>query len=425
MSYNNLSRRRFLNGAVAAGGISFTGLCAWGALLWNGRKTAPRRLTPDDGLSLAEYLTREAPKMDYFPCQILSELGVRFRAALTFERYLKFYRYKERVLASTREEIDDCVRQIDDFPVKTKALILAATRLFYLLYSPGSGYAESYRKWLFKKRSQAFERPPRLIIKRNGIGSFEERSYRPDKRSYYPYYYPVLQFIPVRRAHLILGTPSPDSSLGEDWTRRLRSLVAKYIPNEEVAFPFPTVDDEEISNDGFEETSRRLEESPLRFLRFSSRRYIVKGFSQLIHEEWSADQMEGISWLDAPTERNPKLWSKWFKNIEECVAIIRRELGLSISPERWISDYYPDADAFLQKVAELENDKSVPFDKVELLSALREYWFSMQISFDYDYFDEYYATTSAGGPPFIDVLDNYSLSLRDVAAKFGPQYGWR
>ena len=152
MTKNNdsLSRRQFINGAVATGGVAFTGLCAWGALSWNERKMARRRRAPDDGLSLPEYLEREAPKMDYFPVGLLASPDVRFRAALTFERYLRFYRYKERVISSPKEEIDDCVRQIDEFPPKTQALILAATVIFDSVWrsDPSEGhYASAYRRW--------------------------------------------------------------------------------------------------------------------------------------------------------------------------------------------------------------------------------------------------------------------------------------
>ena len=152
MTKNNdsLTRRQFINGAVATGGVAFTGLCAWGALSWNERKMARRRRAPEDGLTLAEYLTREAPKMDYFPIGILDYAVARFRAALTFERYLTFYRYKERVISSSKEEIDECVRQIDDFPPKTQALILAATVIFDSVWRsdpPESHYANAYRRW--------------------------------------------------------------------------------------------------------------------------------------------------------------------------------------------------------------------------------------------------------------------------------------
>jgi len=125
-------------------------------------------------------------------------------------------------------------------------------------------------------------------------------------------------------------------------------------------------------------------------------------------------------------DNEKKRWVEWFKNIEECVAIIDRELGLKIPAERWISDYYPDAEPFLEKVAELEKDESAPFEKVELLTALREYWLSMQVAFDYDSYRSYcfVPQTSAAPPPrtkaspFFDVAETKSTSLGKFVSLF-------
>jgi hypothetical protein len=117
-------------------------------------------------------------------------------------------------------------------------------------------------------------------------------------------------------------------------------------------------------------------------------------------------------------------WLEWFKNIEECVAIIEAELDLKIPAEKWISDYYPDADLFLKKIAEFENDTSTPLEKIELLTALREYWLSMQIAFDYDSYQDYWsvATYNALPPPkpnpFFDVAGTRSVTLGQFISWF-------
>ena len=410
-TFKCLSRRQFLKTTFVCGGTS-AGLGYWNALSLSQEIKAPKRVAPDDGLSLAEYLVREASKMDYFPCGILSGSRVRFRAALTFERYLKFYRYKERVLASTRGEIDDCVRQIDDFPTKTKALVLAATRLFIVAHSPGAVYEKTYRYW----QERAERIPDPVEIRRSlkplvtDLDSAETRSYLWGRRSYYPFCYPVLWYSSDYRVVLILGAPTPDSSVDKDWIQRNLSSLRKYESNEETAFPFPVDDDKETPTDDFYKTSQRLKESPLRFLAFT-------------HPDVNPRFRDYSSELPND-ERDSMLWFKWFKNIEECVAVIRRELDLTIPAERWISDYYPDADAFLQKVAELENDESTPFEKVELLTALREYWFSMQIPFEYHInpkkSPEKFISLSTGTYPFYDALGNRSLSLQDVFLFFRP-----
>ena len=191
-THNALSRRQFIDAAVATGALAFTGLSAWGAISWNERRAAKRRRAPDDGLSLPEYLEREAPKMDYFPVGLLASPDVRFRAALTFERYLRFYRYKERVISSPKEEIDDCVRQIDDFPPKTQALILAATVIFDSVWrsDPSEGhYASAYRRWRRRARSTPTKVKVRIpSYLPTDLDHYEERSYIPGKRPYYPYY---------------------------------------------------------------------------------------------------------------------------------------------------------------------------------------------------------------------------------------------
>ena len=409
-TFKCLSRRQFLKTTFVCGGTS-AGLGYWNALSLS-QETRPRRQAPNDGLSLAEYLIREASKMDYFPCGILSDAPVRFRAALTFERYLKFYRYKERVLSSTREEIDDCIRQIDDFPSKTKALVLAAIRLFRLTHSPGSGYEKAYRGW----QEQLERIPDPVEIRRSlkplvtDLDSVETRSYLWGKRSYYPFCYPVLWYSARCRVILILGAPTPDSSVDKDWIQRSLLFLRKYELNKETAFPFPVDDDKETPTDDFVRTSQRLKESPLRFLAFT-------------HPTINPRFRDYSSELPND-ERDSILWFKWFKNIEECVAVIRRELDLTIPAERWISDYYPDADGFLQKVAELENDESTSFEKVELLTALREYWFSMQIPFEYHLnpkkSPEKFISPHTGEYPFYDVLGNRSLSLQDVFLYFRP-----
>jgi len=69
-----------------------------------------------------------------------------------------------------------------------------------------------------------------------------------------------------------------------------------------------------------------------------------------------------------------------------------------------------------KKVAELENDESAPYKKVELLVALREYWFSMQTAFNYDYFSDWFVPSSGSLlNPFYGVLNAGTVTLQDVA----------
>ena len=431
-THNALSRRQFIDAAVATGALAFTGLSAWGAISWNERRAAKRRRAPDDGLSLPEYLEREAPKMDYFPVGLLASPDVRFRAALTFERYLRFYRYKERVISSPKEEIDDCVRQIDDFPPKTQALILAATVIFDSVWrsDPSEGhYASAYRRWRRRARSTPTKVKVRIpSYLPTDLDHYEERSYIPGKRPYYPYYYPVL----AARPFLILGEPVPDPSVDKECWKMWRSVNERFELSKEVAFPALTLPLEESRPKENDETLRRLMKSPLRFLYFSEQFQSERPSDfnpedlEIFAKKTIAErrQLEIQAQLKAQGENfdhNSYFWRQWLKNIDECVAIVRRELDLSIPPERWVSDYYPDAGDFLQKVAELEKDKSTPFERLELLTALREYWFSMQIDFDYDFYADYMNLPHGIEPrPFVDLAAVQEVTLSDVAYSFYP-----
>ena len=77
-------------------------------------------------------------------------------------------------------------------------------------------------------------------------------------------------------------------------------------------------------------------------------------------------------------------------------------------------------------VVELEKDESVPLEKVELLTVLREYWLSRQVAFDYDFYGRYVTPIgySAAPPPrtktnpFFDVAETKSTSLGKFVSLF-------
>ena len=427
-----LSRRQFLQGGTFVGCAAGFGSSAWSALALSRENEARRRFAPNDGLSLAEYIDREAPKMDVLPYYLLTDSDIRFRASLTFKRYLSFFRFKERVLSATKEEIDDCVRQIDVFSPKKKALILFATRLFNKVYRslPKNDYQQRYYEW----RESVKETTKSINLNYpTDLDNSEERSFSLGKRPYYPYSYPVLRARYLYRTLLILGKPNPDTFLDEERSLGWINVKKKFYNSKEIAFSALIEPPEDSRYKEIKETLLRLVKSPLRFLVCTDANWESTWerrddlpeplkVSSLIEWRLSLEEKGQLPARYEPRfdtdnfDRNLNFWIQWFKNIEDCVAIIRRELNLTISPERWISDYYPDSDAFLKKVAELEDDESAPYEKVELLVALREYWFSMQTGFDYDHFSDWFDPTMGTlANPFYDVLGADAVMLKDVA----------
>ena len=413
-----LSRRQFLQGGAFVGCAAGFGSSAWSALALSRENEARRRFAPNDGLSLAEYIIREAPKMEVFPFGLIAVPSSRFRATLTFKRYLPFFRYKEKVLASTIEEVDDCVSRIESFSSKEKALVLWAMKIYSWVNRNDlhDGYQSRYRDW--QKRVKArLEFPeesfPHNLVSTPSADSVKERSYSPSVRPYFPYYYPSLGFSDYVRSFLILGEPFPDCPLDKARLHSWYSVQDKYRLNGEEAFPAISVDSTDVSNDArYEEIALKLKESPLRFpmgVYFwgSSRNYDPTSLFENDEEHAVGDVFRN--------ERERRFWIKWIENIDECVELVKQELNLIIPPERWVSDFYPEADAFLKKVAEREKDESTPLEKIELLTALREYWLSMQIDYDYDIYDSGLLDSSTGLNPFHDIIGANAVTLGAVA----------
>lgn len=429
---NRLSRRRLLFGVVTAGGVACASIGTCGFFSTIKRNTCRTRRTSDDGLSLSEYLRKEASSIEVFPYALFAFSGIRFQAASTFSRYLKFYRYKEKVLASSKKEIDDCVRQIESFSAKEKALALFATFIYDCVYQSDppryDHYQHRYRNWRKYARSLTStpkeSKRPYQTSSRN-LDRSEKRSYVPGKRFYYPNFYPVLGFYPEARKFLIIGEPFPDRNVDRECCERWQALRDEYKSSQEKVFSsIPLESDVTLSEDDYKSKLARLRESPLWFP--ANAHPLVVRSSINLHDmpPYSKKDLRNSS-ADLSSDASEKgRWIEWFKNIEECVAMIDAELDLKIPAEKWISDYYPDADLFLKKIAEFENDTSTPLEKIELLTALREYWLSMQIAFDYDSYQDYWsvATYNALPPPkpnpFFDVAGTRSVTLGQFISWF-------
>jgi len=79
--WGSLSRRQFLQGGAFVGCAAGFGSSAWSALALSRENEARRRFAPNDGLSLAEYITREAPKMEVFPFGMMTVHKIETRRA--------------------------------------------------------------------------------------------------------------------------------------------------------------------------------------------------------------------------------------------------------------------------------------------------------------------------------------------------------
>ncbi len=131
-----------------------------------------------DERSLYEYIINEAPNMAIFPFELIATRPQKFendapfyealysfyggpsriwreRYESTFELYLPFYRFKVKVSRSTSDDIDECVRKIDECAPKEQALILTSIFIFERLKRPYYGPEEVVSKTISFQRDVA------------------------------------------------------------------------------------------------------------------------------------------------------------------------------------------------------------------------------------------------------------------------------
>ena len=76
----------------------------------------------DTQASLLETIRTEAALCEVFPYRLLCGWdGYIYRYELTFERYLPFYRFKQRVASASRMDIEQCVSAFDGLNNREKA----------------------------------------------------------------------------------------------------------------------------------------------------------------------------------------------------------------------------------------------------------------------------------------------------------------
>ena len=339
-------------------------------------------LENDKNLTLYEYIHETSDLMDRFPFDLICVTqradSRRYRGTLTYDRYVLFARFKNKVLSSTKDEMKECVARIDSATPKEKALILTAIYIFDQTRHKNT-MIHSDKQWYVYKGNR---KTNKLNDYWRIYHDFEKRNYNLDWRykceytDFYPYSFPF-NFL---RFALLLGKPEFDSTITkEEWSEWI-NVFNQYRNSDEIVFPSINFDDDVLS----EKTISLLQK-----LHFYPR---GRRLEQLVQEG----------------NKSVRIWNLWGENIEKCVEFINFELELSITPEGWIAGDSDDAKSFLLKVSELEADEDANPEKRERFRLLREYWLTLQI------YSRYRSTFLLGGIPSLDSEDNQPITLGEI-----------
>lgn len=349
----------------------------------------------DREVPLATFIEEISSTMERFPYPLVYVGGnnsdIRFRGTLTFERYLLFYRYKNRVLEATRDEMDECVVNIDSFSPKGKALVLVAvyildqTRHKKPLIQSDSGWIGPY-KWEicrildcdFPKMNywKYYRRFDKGMYSYRGMDPYEAQKYV--HVNFYPYSSPFM----FSRFALLLGKPRNDKTIcADDWKRWI-TVFKEYKTSEEVAFS------------PVEYEAEKLEKNTYNLLAFHA---VCAGKDLLSPCNMSNDSLSN------------GVWNSWRENIDRCVEMINTEFHTSYSTAGWVSDVNRETDAFLLKIHEMENRPYTPKDKLEMFLALREYWLTFQGGYNYTW-----RSLPLGCLNDWDIEDNDPITLGEI-----------
>ena len=315
---------------------------------------------------LKSYIQREADNIEVLPYSILGLNDfVRYRASVTFERYLSFYRFKNQVLESSGAELEDCVKELEEMSPRAKALVLLAIVIFDLTRHRNSFFTGRYKD--------------RIVTYADAYHMFESQfsDNGTDRNGSSVHYYPFLYPYRESRVFMILGRPWRDRSISEKTWNGWKTVFDSYASDDEVAFPPLTLDDSlpGMSELSLDETKSEYQSNPVQ---------LQMDRHALLDPRLHALCLSPDPDLDSVLRDCKRLWlwNQWMKNIDSCSELVKKNTGLEISSEKWICDGLPYANMFLSKAAYWENPRQVdPFRREEIL-ALREYWISLQSPFD-------------------------------------------
>ena len=323
----------------------------------------------DTQASLLETIRTEAALCEVFPYRLLCGWdGYIYRYELTFERYLPFYRFKQRVASASRMDIEQCVSAFDGLNNREKAFVLTALFIFErsrrLRDVPQKSVTDGSKEQEYCYRMELSDPVDLRRISKlaedgdaSGLRSLfsESISVFPAQRlseyiqeraasgEYVPAYCYNPEFCGVFTP-LLYPDYAPDEQIDSSVWRRWRDVIAGCADVNEVAF---------------------------------------EGFR-------SDDLLFPMEKVTRENARSlGKLAVDWIENLDLCETIIEQNLGFNVSDEDFLADYgfaYPGApddkvkspfmENFLKGIEELEKSGG---NEVSLMKALREYWFALHV----------------------------------------------
>lgn len=344
----------------------------------------------DKATSLLEFFHTIGPQMERFPYRLIAFTdsyfySKRFRGTLTFERYLLFHRYKNRVLNATRDEVNECVSVIETLSPKEKALVLVA---IYLLDQTrhNDSMIHTDKEWRLCDRKGRVTNSAELMNYSRYYRDFVKNLRIQRTRNsttfveFYPYSFPFMVDLPV----YMLGVPKNDSFIShEDWNR-WGEVFESYRTCDDVAFPAIEYDDEFLSS------------------RFENELNKILFFKDIFRKTEEKNKSNAI-------------WNEWLTGCDDCVQRIESDLNLSITPEEWILGNDEKSKDFLRLVSRMENSLDVSVETAEKFRAMREYWLTFRTP------DGFRSTAGFGAFPVIDIDDNDDITLGEIVRNLDCQ----
>ena len=363
---------------------------------------------------LLDVIKKEATVSEVFPFAYLFTWDLcAQRYDLTFERYLSFYRFKQKAAQATPEEIDECVRALDRLNNKEKAFVLTAIFIFEHTRRPRN----------LDSPSLDLKNAPLAggVLVDAIDGSQNDVS--PDAEEDYRCFYWYLHLNADNPRRIKIAVRKDDFSKFVRERERAGQYVPDYYYNPEfkgnfisLLFP-PYAPDEQI------------EASSWRRWRDAIAKYA--DVNDVAIEAFRPDDMPRLKFpFNTATRENAYNFGKtavdWYRNLDLCKELIRQNLGFDVSDEdslavlglKTLDNKNSDSAAssfmeeFLKRTKTLEeqNGKQAP-----IMKALREYWFVIHLAPASQWLSQGFGQSSAGPLVWAGNGSAWDVTLRDVS----------